>query len=113
MKKFIMAIILVPVILYSQTRELTLKESLEIGLKNSKDLKISYSKLVSASAQVTSATSQLLPQLGFSASYMRLSNIPPFEVSLPIFPQPIVISPTILDNYNLKGKYTAAVVYRI
>jgi outer membrane protein TolC len=102
MKKFIMAVILVPVILYPQTRELTLKESLEIGLKNSKDLKISYSKLVSASAQVTSANSQLLPQLGFSAGYMRLSNIPPFEVALPFFPQPIVVSPTILDNYNLK-----------
>ncbi|MDR3628443.1 MAG: TolC family protein, partial [Ignavibacteriaceae bacterium] len=69
---------------------------------NSKDLKISYSKLLSASAQVTAATSQLLPQLGFSASYMRLSNVPPFEVSLPIFPQPIVVSQTILDNYNLK-----------
>jgi len=102
MKKFIMAVILVPVILYSQTRELTLKESLEIGLKNSKDLKISYSKLVSASAQVTSANSQLLPQLTFNAGYTRLSNIPPFDVSLPIFPEPIVVSPVILDNYTLK-----------
>jgi outer membrane protein TolC len=102
MKKFIMAVILVPVILYSQTRELTLKESLEIGLKNSKDLKISYSKLISASAQVTSANSQLLPQLTFNAGYTRLSNIPPFDVSLPIFPEPIVVSPVILDNYTLK-----------
>jgi outer membrane protein TolC len=102
MKKFILAVILVPVILYSQSRELTLKESLEIGLKNSKDLRISYSKLISASSQVTAATSQLLPQLGFSASYTRLSNIPPFEVSLPFFPQPIVVSPTILDSYTLK-----------
>jgi outer membrane protein TolC len=33
---------------------------------------------------------------------MHLSNIPPFQVSLPIFPQPIQISPVILDNYNLK-----------
>jgi outer membrane protein TolC len=103
MKKIIMAVILVPVMLYSQARELTLKESLEIGLKNSKDLKISYSRVISADAQVTSASSQLLPQLGFSASYMRLSNIPPFEISLPIFSKPIVISQTILDNYNLKA----------
>jgi outer membrane protein len=103
MKKFIMAVILVPVMLFSQARELTLKESLEIGLKNSKDLKISYSKVISADAQITSASSQLLPQLGFSASYMRLSNVPPFEVSLPIFSQPIVVSQTILDNYNLKA----------
>ena len=103
MKKIFMAVILAPVILFAQSRELTLNESLEIGMKNSKDLKISYSKLMSASAQVTSATSQLLPQLGFSASYMRLSNVPPFEVSFPpIVTKPIVISPTILDNYNLK-----------
>jgi outer membrane protein TolC len=102
MKKFIVAVILAPVILFAQTRELTLSESIETGLKNSKDLKISYSKLLSASAQVTAATSQLLPQLGFSASYTRLSNVPPFQVSLPIFPQPIVISKTILSNYNLK-----------
>jgi outer membrane protein len=103
MKKFVMAVILVPVMLYSQSRELTLKESLEIGLKNSKDLKISYSKMLSASAQVTAANSQLFPQIGFSAGYMRLSNVPPFEVSLPIFPQPVVVSKTILDNYNLKA----------
>jgi outer membrane protein TolC len=102
MKKIIMVVLLVPVILYSQTRELTLKESLDIGLKNSKDLKISYSKMISASAQVTAANSQLLPQLALSASYMRLSNITPFELSLPILPRPIVISPVILDNYNMK-----------
>jgi outer membrane protein TolC len=102
MKQFILALILAPVMLYPQTAELTLKESLEIGLKNSKDLKISYSKLVSASAQVTSATSQLLPQLTFNAGYTRLSSIPPFEVTLPVFPQPIVVSPVILDNYTLK-----------
>ena len=102
MKKFILAVILMPVILYAQTTELTLKESLEIGLKNSKDLKISYSKLVSASAQVTSVTSQLLPQLTFNAGYTRLSSIPPFEVSMPFLAQPIVVSPVVLDNYTLK-----------
>jgi outer membrane protein TolC len=102
MKKIFFLILLFASVLFGQTRKLTLAESLEIGLKNSKDLKISNSKMISAGAQVTSATSQLLPQLGITASYMHLSNIPPFQVSLPIFPQPIQISPVILDNYNLK-----------
>ena len=33
---------------------------------------------------------------------MRLSNIPPAEISLDFLPQPIQISPTILNNYNMK-----------
>ncbi|MCL5027692.1 MAG: TolC family protein [Bacteroidetes bacterium] len=102
MKKIIILTLISVTSLLAQASKLTLTESIEIGMKNSKELKISHSKLVSASAQVTSATSQMLPQLGFSAGYMRLSDIPPFEVSLPIFAKPIQISPVILDNYNLK-----------
>ena len=102
MKKLIILTLISAAGLFAQSTKLTLSESLEIGMKNSKELKISHSKLVSSSAQVTSANSQLLPQLGFSAGYMRLSDIPPFEVSLPILPKPIQISPVILDNYSLK-----------
>ncbi len=102
MKKFIIIALISVSSLFAQVAKLTLSESIEIGMKNSKELKISHSKLISASAQVTSANSQLLPQLGFSAGYMRLSDIPPFEVSLPILPKPIQISPVILDNYSLK-----------
>ncbi|MGB8318542.1 MAG: TolC family protein [Ignavibacteriaceae bacterium] len=81
---------------------LTLEQCLQIGIDNSKELKISKSKISSAEAKITEANSQLLPLLKFQASYQRLSNIPPFEVSLPIFPNPIQISPVILNNYNLK-----------
>ncbi len=102
MKKIMMLTLLFMISIFAQSQKITLKESLEIGLKNSKELKISNSKLVSADAQVSAANSQLLPQVSFAASYMRLSNIPPFEVSLPIFAKPIQISPVILDNYNLK-----------
>ncbi len=102
MKKIILFILLFASVGAGQNRKLTLQESLEIGLKNSKDLKISHAKIISADAQVTSATSQLLPRLGFSASYMRLSNIPPFEIPLSFLPKPVIISPVILDNYNLK-----------
>ncbi len=103
MKKLFLLSFLITAILFGQTKKLTLNESLEIGMKNSKDLKISQSKLTSAEASVTSATSQLLPQLSFNASYMRLNNIPPFQVLIPpIITKPVVISPVILDNYSLK-----------
>ena len=86
----------------STGRILTLEKCLQLGIDNSKELKISKSQMSSAEAKITEATSQLLPLLKFQAAYQRLSNIPPFEVSLPIFPQPIQISPVILNNYNLK-----------
>jgi outer membrane protein len=103
MKKIFFICLIFSTALFAQERELTLQEALDIGLKNSKDLRISKAKLTSADAKLTEATSQLLPQLNFSASYMRLSKVPPFEIEFPPFiTQPYVVSPTILDNYSLK-----------
>ena len=102
MKKLLLVFYIASASLFAQNANLTLKQSLEIGIKNSKDLIISKAKLVSSDAQVSAANSQMLPQLSFTANYTRLSNVPPFEVALPFLPQPIVVSPTILDNYNLR-----------
>ena len=81
---------------------MTLDESLQIGLKNSKNLKISKSKLLGSESKITETTSQLLPRLSFNAGYTRLSDVPPFEVKLPIFPAPVKIQDVVLNNYNLK-----------
>ncbi len=103
MKKIIILFLIAAACLPAQVQKLTLKESLEIGMKNSKELKISHAKLLSASAQVTAANSFLLPQLNFSAGYMRLSNIPAFTLSIPPFiPKPITIFPVILDDWTMK-----------
>ena len=76
---------------------------MSLGLQNSKDLKISQSKLNSSDAKVSEINSMLLPQLKFMANYTRLSdNVPPFEVVTPFSPMPIIISEPVLDNYNLK-----------
>ena len=81
----------------------TLDESLQMGLKNSKNLKISQSKLLGSEAKITETTSQLLPRLSFNAGYTRLSDVPPFEVSLPkISPVPIKIQDVVLNNYSFK-----------
>ncbi len=90
-------------ILFPQNKKLTLNESIEFGLQNSKDLKISKSKVISSVAKVSEINSMFLPQLKFMANYTRLSdNIPPFEVVTPFSPLPIKISEPVLDNYNLK-----------
>ncbi len=104
MKKIFVILLILSTNILAQQQKLTLSQSLEIGLKNSKDLKISHAKLISSEAQVTAANSQLLPQLFFTANYTRLSSVPPFEVTLnlPGFNKTFVVSPVFLDNYNLK-----------
>lgn len=86
----------------SFTQVLTLKESIELGLKNSKELKIAQSKVNSADAHVTEIGSQILPQLKFDASYTRLSDITPFQITVPFYLTPVVISQPVLNNYQFK-----------
>ena len=104
---FFIYVLLIPDVLAqnadSTARILTLDQCIQLGIDNSKVLKISKSKVSGADAKINEANSQLLPLLKFQAAYQRLSNIPPFEVSIPgITLHPIQISPVILDNYNLK-----------
>ncbi len=102
MKKTVILFFILLASIFPQNKKLTLRESLDIGLKNSKDLKISQAQLTGAEAQTTAAASQLLPQLSFAAGYTRLSDIPPFQVTVPFSPTPIKISDVILNSYQLK-----------
>lgn len=105
MKKAILINLLLFTALWAQEQKLTLQQSIELGLKNSRELKISQSRLTGADARVTETTSQMLPQLRFAAGYTRLSDVPPFEVTLPIpgAPQrPIRISEVYLNNYTMR-----------
>ncbi len=89
--------------LFAQEKMFTLKESLEIGLSNSKDLKISKAKLNYSGAKLSEINSQFLPQFKLVGNYTRLSdNIPGFEVTMPFSPVPIQISEQILNNYTFK-----------
>ena len=102
MKQIILIALLFSANIISQEKVFTLEESLELGLKNSKDLKISTSRLISSDAKITEVGSQMLPGLSLSASYTRLSEIPPFEIVTPLTPNPIRLYDIILDNYNFK-----------
>lgn len=103
MKKILFITLMLVSMLYPQSKKLTLSESIELGLQNSKDLKISQSKMISSDAKVSEINSMFLPQLKLMANYTRLSdNVPPFEVVTPFSPTPIKISDPVLDNYTLK-----------
>jgi outer membrane protein len=102
MKKAIILLILLAVANLFPQHKFTLDESIQIGLKNSKNLKISRSKLLGSEAKITETTSQLLPKLSLSAGYTRLSDVPPFVVNIPIFPAPVKIQDVVLNNYSVK-----------
>jgi outer membrane protein TolC len=102
MKKLFTAVLFLSATLVAQDLTFTLEESLEAGLKNSKDLKISGSKMISSDAGVTEAASRMFPRLSLAASYLRVSEIPPFEIITPFSPDPIRLYDIILNNYNIK-----------
>ena len=58
-----------------------------------------------ADAKSGETNAMLLPSLKFGGAYTRLSSVPSFVVNLPLpppAPSHFVLSPAILDNYNLR-----------
>ncbi len=81
--KYLMIFIMGTTVLAQQS-PLTLKESLEIGLKSSKEIKLSESAVTSADAKLTEISSNLYPQLSVGFNYNHLSDVP-VQFSSPIF----------------------------
>ncbi len=92
------AVLFVTNVLAQQKRMLTLDQSIQIGIQNSKILHSSKMKIMSAEAQLSQVNASMLPSLSAGASYTRLSSINPFEVQTPF--GTFVISPSILNNYS-------------
>ena len=88
--------------LASQESGLTVEEAVTIGLAQSRTLRASAARVDAAEARAAEARTARLPVLKGEASYRRLSDVDPFQVQLPMFPQPIVISPTVLDNTAMR-----------
>ncbi len=102
MKNLIILFLLIVVSINGQSKKLSLNESLEIGLKNSKDIKIAKSVVKQSDYEQKEYSGYLLPKLSFGASYSRLSKVDPFQITMPFSPNPIKIQDAILNNYNLK-----------
>jgi len=98
----LIAIFSASVSLGRQPQQLSLDDAIRIGRENSKALRISELKVDAASAKTMEAKAAMLPSLKFEGSYKRLSDVDPFSVQVPFSPTPIVLSPTVLNNYNVK-----------
>ncbi len=99
---FFSALLFLNRLLPAQDSRLTLEQSIKIGLDNSKELKISESKIESNKAKIKEVKSQFLPQLKFNAGYLRQSNVDPYLIIIPFSAEPLQLSEVILNNYTFK-----------
>lgn len=83
-----------------ETRNLSLEESIQIGLENSELIHSSKMKVKYAKARLNEVNTHRLPSLSLNASITRLSDINPAVVNTPF--GAITITPTILNNYNVR-----------
>lgn len=103
MKNNIILLLLVTIINISgQTKKIGLLESLQIGLENSKEVKIAESVLRQSKAEIDEFSGNMLPKLSLTAAYTRLSEVDPFKITVPFSPLPITVQDAILNNYNLR-----------
>lgn len=105
MKRAILASVIMTTSLFAQTKlPLTLEKAIELGLENSKVLHSSQMKVEYADAKAGEANAARLPSLKFTGAYTRFSQVPPASVGPfpPLLTTPIVLSPTVLNNYNMK-----------
>ncbi len=95
-------LLVLPLAALAQKRTLSLDEAIAAGLEASPGLHASRMKADASAARTREAAAGRLPALRFGGGYTRLSQVPPFEVSLPIFPEPIVVSQNYFNNWNLR-----------
>lgn len=102
-KPLAIAIALVlPLAAWAQKRPLALDEAVTAGLGASPSLHASQMKVEASAARAREVAAGRLPTFRLGAGYTRLSEVPPFEVTLPISPNPIVVSQSYFNNWNLR-----------
>lgn len=102
-KIFAVAVILIlPLAASAQKRPLSLEEAIAAGLEASPGLHASRMRVESSAARSREVEAGRLPSFKLGAGYTRLSEVPPFEVILPISPNPIVVSQNYFNNFNLR-----------
>ena len=97
-----LVLLLVPLAVRAQRRPLSLDEAIAAGLEASPALHASRMKAESSSARTREVAAGRLPAFKLGAGYTRLSEVPPFEVTLPISPNPIIVSQNYFNNWNLR-----------
>lgn len=83
-------------------RPLSLDEAVAAGLQSSPGLHASQARVDASAAKTREIAAGRLPSLKFGGGYTRLSEVPPFQVTLPISPLPIVVSQNYFNSYTLR-----------
>jgi len=96
------ALLALPLAAVAQPRPLSLEEALAAGLENSPGLHASRLELEAATARSREIAAGRLPSLKFGGGYTRLSEVPDFQVTLPISPNPIVVAQSYFNNFSLR-----------
>ena len=105
LKKIHVAVIfllLLPLAALGQKRPLSLEEAVAAGLQTSPGLHASRMDVDASAARAREVSAGRLPSVKFAGGYTRLSEVPPFQVTLPISPDPIVVSQSYFNAYTLK-----------
>jgi len=100
--KILGILLLLPVAVFGQKRPLSLEEAVAAGLQASPGLHASRMKVDASAAKTKEMSAGRLPAVKFAGGYTRLSEVPPFQVTLPIYPDPIVVSQSYFNAYTLK-----------
>lgn len=81
---YIACLLLITSLSAQEIKRLTLKEAIELSVKNSKQLQLDSLKIQALEFKKKQAQNAMIPVLGVSTGYARLSNnIPPFEITIP------------------------------
>ncbi len=91
-----------PCLVLAQKRPLSLDEAIAAGLEASPALHASRMRVESSAARSREVAAARLPAFKLGAGYTRLSEIPPFQVTLPISPNPIVVSQNYFNSWTLR-----------
>jgi outer membrane protein TolC len=96
------ALLLIPLAAWAQRKPLSLDEAIASGLERSPGLRASQAALESRAAATREIAAARLPALKLGGGYTRLSEVPDFQVTLPIAPEPITVSRSYFNNLSLR-----------
>lgn len=102
MKKFVIICLALVSGLFAQEKILSLEQCLAIGLKNSKEIKISKSKVIVSKEKITEIGAQMLPKFSFGADYSYMNIIEPNNLNISPSTSISIKNPLYLYSFNLK-----------
>jgi outer membrane protein TolC len=107
---FILLPLLFPLGIIAQTSQtLTIAQAVQLGMSNSKQLRLDTVKAAQVKAKQAQVSDAALPNVSINAGYSRLSPIDPVTFLFPGNPEPVTLFPVILNNYTTRASVSEGV----